>query len=140
MQRPVFVDTNILVYARDSGFPAKQESAHRLLADLWRERSGRLSVQVLNEYYVTVTRKLKPGMSERDAWEDLQIFAAWEPLALDFATLQKAREIQGLEGLAWRDCMIVASAILASCRSLVSEDLAAGKVYAGLRVVNPFAE
>jgi len=61
MSASVFVDTNVLVYARDLRERSKQPVAARWIAQLWRERSGRTSAQVLSEFYVTVTRKLKPG-------------------------------------------------------------------------------
>jgi predicted nucleic acid-binding protein len=60
-----FVDTNILVYARDSSEPEKQPIAKQWLTHLWQQESGRISAQVLNKYYMTVTQKLKPGLSKR---------------------------------------------------------------------------
>jgi predicted nucleic acid-binding protein len=133
-----FVDTNVLVYARDAAFPDKQRRAHEVLDRLWRERSGRLSVQVCGEYYVTVTRKLKPGLDPESAWSDLEALHAWEPSALDFKTLQKAHEIGLRYGLAWWDSLIVASAFFAECTQILSEDLSVGQEYLGLRIVNPF--
>jgi len=61
MTAPVFVETNVLVYARDAGSAAKQARAAAWLEILWREQVGRTSMQVLSEYYVTLTRKLDPG-------------------------------------------------------------------------------
>ena len=61
MTAPVFADTNVLVYARDAGESEKQPMAVQWLTSLWKRRLGRLSYEVLNEYYVTVTRKLRPG-------------------------------------------------------------------------------
>ena len=62
MSARVFTDANVLVYSRDSGEPAKQPRAEAWRRALWQSRAGRISVQVLQEYYVTVTRKLSPGM------------------------------------------------------------------------------
>ncbi len=135
-----FVDTNILVYARDASFPEKQKIAYDLLGGLWRNRSGRLSVQVCNEYFVTVTKKLKPGLDETDAWRDLELYEAWDPLPMDLRTIRKAREVQLRYGLAWWDSLIIASAFFAECTRVVSEDLNAQQDYFGIRVVNPFAE
>lgn len=132
-----FVDTNILVYARDASFPDKQERAHAMLSRLWRDRSGRLSVQVCNEYYVTVTRKLKPGLSHEAAWSDLEALHAWEPSILDFETLRKARETELRYGLSWWDSLIVASAIRSECTVVLSEDMCTGQEYSGVRIVNP---
>jgi predicted nucleic acid-binding protein len=67
-----FVDTNVLVYARDASEGAKQVSAQRWLEYLWRSRRGRLSHQVLDEYYVLVTEKLKPGLDREQARADVR--------------------------------------------------------------------
>ena len=132
-----FVDTNILVYARDSGFPEKQRAAIGLLEELWTNRTGRVSVQVCSEYFVTVTRKLKPGMDESSAWEDIEALSAWDPIPLDYRALAKAREGQKLYGLSWWDSLILASAFQGECERIASEDLAAGQSYFGVKAFYP---
>lgn len=77
----VFVDTNVLVYARDARDPRKQTAAAEWLAELWASRRGRISAQVLQEYYVTVTAKLDPGLSLEEAREDVIALRSWHPLA-----------------------------------------------------------
>jgi len=134
----VFVDTNILVYACDAAFPAKQKSCHELLAGLWENRTGRLSIQVCNEFFVTVTRKLKPGLDESSAWAVIETYSAWNPEPLDYKTLTKAREAQVRYHISWWDALIIASAFYAECATIVSEDLSSGQEYFGIRVVNPF--
>ncbi len=136
----VFVDTNVLVYCRDSAFPDKQASAWEWVDRLWRERTGRLSVQVCNEYFVTVTAKLKPGLSPEKAWRDVQNYAAWNPVPLDLGVLSRARETQIRYQLSWWDSLIVAAAARAECRLLLSEDLNSDQEYWGIRVVNPFPD
>lgn len=76
----VFVDTNVLVYARDATEPDKQRACHGWLAALWDQRAGYLSFQVLQEYYVTVTRKLSPGLDPQTARDDVRTLLAWQPL------------------------------------------------------------
>jgi len=71
MNATCFVDTNVLVYARDAGETDKQPLAEAWLETLWRQRQGRLSYQVLQEYYVTVTRKLRPGIPVEDARDEV---------------------------------------------------------------------
>ena len=71
MSDSIFEDTNILLYARDASEPEKQKIAARRLDELRETRSGRLSVQVLNEYFVNVTGKLNPGLSREEAWDDM---------------------------------------------------------------------
>lgn len=138
MTGPVFVDTNILVYARDAGEPAKQARAIELLRGLWESRLGRVSQQVLQEYYVTVTRKLKPGLSKQDARDDVAALLAWRPLATSDTTLTKAWELEDRCGFSWWDSLVVASALENRCLLLVSEDLQDGQLIDGLRIRNPF--
>ena len=80
MNDNIFVDTNILLYARDASETEKQKIAAEKLDRLWDQQNGRLSTQVLNEYFVKVTRKLKPGLSPEEAWDDVEALNAWDPL------------------------------------------------------------
>jgi len=77
MTAPVFVDTNVLVYARDPRDAAKQARAADWIEHLWRERTGRTSLQVLSEYYVCLTRKLSPRVASDEAWDDAKALFAW---------------------------------------------------------------
>jgi predicted nucleic acid-binding protein len=138
MSDSAFVDTNILVYARDLAAGEKQRRAEALMAELWETRRGRISVQVLNEYLVTVTQKLKPGLSRAEAWADLELYGAWSPTPLDWKLLQSARRLAEAHSLSWWDALIVAAAVSSRCAVLYSEDLAHGEIYGGARVVNPF--
>lgn len=133
-----FVDTNVLLYAKDSSEADKQPKAEALIRELWETRSGCLSVQVLNEYYVNATQKLKPGLTHAEAWADLEALRAWEPVAVSFDLLTRGFHIQSRYGLSWWDCLIVAAAVDSNCKEILSEDLAAGQVYDGVMVVNPF--
>jgi predicted nucleic acid-binding protein len=138
MTGKVFVDTNILIYARDAAFPEKQKICKELLAGLWEKRTGRLSIQVCSEYYVAVTRKLKPGLDEHTAWTEVEMYSAWDPAPLDYRTLSKAREVQLRYQISWWDSLIVAAAYFTECGIIVSEDLNSGQDYFGIAVVNPF--
>lgn len=89
-----FVDTSILVYARDKSDPRKQARAADMLRVLWRSRRGRLSTQVLQEYYVTVTRKLKPGLSRTEARQDVRDLLEWNPRTLNAGILESTWEIE----------------------------------------------
>jgi len=136
----IFVDTNILLYSRDASEPGKQAIAAAKLADLWETRAGRLSVQVLNEYFVNVTRKLDPGLSPEEAWDDIEAFSAWDPLPIDMPILTRAFAVQRRYHLSWWDSMIVAAAEAAGCTRILSEDLSHDTSYFGITVENPFAE
>lgn len=137
---PVFVDTNVFVYARDGSEPEKQPRAHEWLATLWRVREGRLSFQVLEEYYVTVTRKLSPGLEREEAQADVRDLLAWRPVGVDGRTLDTAWAVGRRFGLSFWDALIVASAQSAGCTNLLTEDLAHGQELDGVRVVNPFLQ
>ena len=133
-----FVDANILIYARDLNQAEKQVTAAHCLHLLWQERSGRLSAQVLSEYYVAVTRKLKPGLGADDAWDDVKALMSWEPQAIDSAVLNRAREIELRYRTSWWDATIVAAAQLENCAILLSEDFHHGMVFGPVTVQNPF--
>lgn len=135
---PTFVDTNILVYARDASEPERQTLARAWLERLWRTRAGRLSVQVLQEYYVTVTRKLRPGLPPADARADVEDLMAWRPLPVTADLVRDAWELEDRSRLSFWDALIVAGARAAGCRWLLSEDLTPGATYDGVEVVDPF--
>lgn len=140
MKDKVFVDTNILVYFRDASEPIKQKTAEDLLRRLWEEKRGRISTQVLGEYFVTVTKKLKPGLPASDAWLDMQSFLSWNPVTIDKAILSRAYDAFTGYSLSWWDATIVAAAERAGSLILASEDLSCGQEYFGVRIVNPFLE
>lgn len=139
MSALVFVDTNVLVYERDTRDARKQEAARAWMEHAWESRTGRLSVQVLTEFYATVTRKLKPGMAPAAAQKHARALAAWRPVALDLLLLENAWEQQARYQAAFWDALIVAAAKTARCRYLLSEDFQAGQDFDGLEVVSPFA-
>jgi len=139
MSAIVFVDTNIFVYARDVDEPAKQPMAAEWIRTLWSEQRGRTSMQVLSEYFTTVTRKLDPGLPADEAWEDVTALFAWEPQEINRGVLVRAREIERRYLLNWWDALIVAAAQLQNCSLLLSEDLQDGFVCGPVSVRNPFA-
>lgn len=134
----VFVDTNVLVYARDGSEPEKQAAAAGWMDALWEAREGRLSAQVLHEYYVTVTRKLEPGLDPASARTDVRALRAWRPLRLDGALIESAWEAEDRFGFAFWDALIIAAARRLGCDHLLSEDLQDGQDLDGLLVVDPF--
>ena len=133
-----FVDTNLLVYARDDAEPAKRDRAKNIIKFLWQSGEGRLSHQVIVEFYVTVTRKLKPGLPRDEAIADVRELNAWNPMATSLPLLNHAWEVEVRHGLSWWDSLIVASALAQDCRTLLTENLQDDLRIDGLRVVNPF--
>ncbi|MFQ5889625.1 MAG: PIN domain-containing protein [Gemmatimonadota bacterium] len=134
----LFVDTNVFVYARDSSEPEKQRAASRWLEVLWRSRQGRLSAQVLHEYYVIVTAKLDPGLDPDVARRDIRALLAWRPLPLDGALAEEAWAIQDEAGFAFWDALIVAAARRTGCSHLLTEDLQDGQRAGGVQILDPF--
>jgi predicted nucleic acid-binding protein len=139
MTARVFVDTNVLVYARDASELEKQPLAARWLQALWPARSGRLSFQVLHEYYVTVTRKLEPGLPADVAQADIRDLLAWRPLPSNAIVLEDAWWLEERYAIGFWDAQIVAAARTLGCRWLLTEDLQAGQELDGVVVVDPFA-
>lgn len=138
MTDAIFVDTNVLVYARDASEPEKQRQAAAWIAHLWESRRGRLSVQVLQEFYVTVTQKLSPGMTRDAARRDVRSLTVWRPVTIDAPILERAWTVQDRHHLAFWDGLIVAAAQAAGCRYLLTEDFQPDQQLDDLAVVNPF--
>jgi len=138
MNEKVFVDTDVLVYARDATEPQKQLRALEWMENLWRTRRGTISFQVLQEFYVTVTTKLDPGMEVPLARSDVRNLIAWGPVSIDAAILEGAWSLQDRYSVSWWDSLIVATALRARCRFMISEDLQDGQKLDDLTVVNPF--
>jgi predicted nucleic acid-binding protein len=138
MSVKVFVDTNVLVYARDASEPEKQAQAADWMTTLWEKRAGRLSYQVLQEFYITVTAKLSPGLDRGLARRDVRALGAWQPVSTDFHVLEGAWLLQDRYRLAWWDALIVAAAQQYECQYLLSEDFQEGLDIGDLKVVHPF--
>jgi len=134
----VFVDTNVLVYARDSSDARRQSTAAAWMEELWRSRTGRVSFQVLQEYYVTVTRKLRPGLPARQAQDDVRALMQWNPVPTNPELMERAWTIEQKHKLSFWDAMIVAAAVSARATTLLTEDLQDGFEAAGVLVLNPF--
>lgn len=134
----MFVDTNVFVYARDKSEGDKQILAERWITSLWRSRGGRLSTQVLNEYYVTVTRKLSPGMAVSDARADVRDLMTWRPVPVTHELIERSWTVEDQFGFSHWDSLIVAAAQIAGCEQLLSEDMQDGQQLSGVKVVNPF--
>lgn len=138
MTAAVFVDTNILVYSRDTSEPGKQDQALAWMAHLWTTKTGRLSFQVLQEFYVTVTVKLDPGMDSERARSEVRSLLPWHPISTDARVVEGAWRIQDRYGLSWWDALIVSAAQLSRCQYLLTEDLQSDQKFDSVQVINPF--
>ena len=139
MSGPVFVDTNALVYRYDTREPAKQSRADDWFMFVWQSRTGRLSFQVLQELYATLTRKLRPAMTDADARQIVRSLTFWQPVAADLALLERAWLVQDRFSVSWWDALIIAAAQTCECNVLLTEDLQHGQTFGAVRVIDPFA-
>lgn len=136
----IFVDTNILAYSRDTRDAVKQDLAERWIAALAHQRTGRISWQVLVEFYAVATHPRKLALAAKYAQADILALQAWNPVLPDRQLLCDAWYIEERYAFSWWDAQIVAAARQAQCSLLLSEDLQHGLlVDQTLTIVNPFA-
>lgn len=133
-----FVDTNVLVYAHDVTAGDKHDRARVLVEELWDTREGCLSVQVLQEFFVTTTRKIPKPLDAAAAAQIIDDLAHWHVHAPAASDILAAIEIHQRTGASFWDAMILRSAKELGCLTLHSEDLSPGQEYAGVQVSNPF--
>jgi predicted nucleic acid-binding protein len=133
-----FVDTNILLYAHDDSAGTKRDQARALVEQLWESRDGCLSVQVLQEFFVNVTRKITKPLSVETAKGIVADLSHWHMHVPAADDVLGAIGIHQRAGISFWDSMIVHSAAEMGCTVLYSEDLNAGQDYSGVRVRNPF--
>ena len=138
MSVKVFVDTNVLVYAYDIDAGDKQAVAKSILRDLWDAGSGSLSMQVLQEFYSTVTRKLATPLPKDKARLIVDHFARW-CIPTTPEEIKQAFRIEDEAKIGFWDALIVAAAIKSGAKRILSEDLNHGQTIAGIQIVNPFA-
>ena len=134
----VFVDTNVLLYSEDGADKAKQARAIEWLQALWTKRCGRMSTQVLNEFYANATKKLKPAMPAGDARAEVRRYQRWQPWVLDHATVETAWAVESRFGFSYWDSLIVAAAKAQGCRYLLTEDLQHKQIIDSVQILNPF--
>ena len=132
-----FVDTNIFVYAHEGGAGLKHDKAVELIARLFDEQAGAISIQVLSEFYITATKKL--GMQSEEAEEAITDLGSWTIHRPSHGDVVRACALQRQHRVSWWDALIIHSASELGCDVLWSEDLASGRRYGSMRVQNPFA-
>jgi len=131
-----FFDTNVLVYADDKAAPAKQRRALDLVAEHRRAGSGVVSLQVLQEYFVTVTRKLH--VDPRIARRKVELLAEFDVAAPEVADILAAIDLHRLHGFSFWDALVLLAAKQSGCRVIFSEDMREAREIDGLQIVNPF--
>ena len=137
MSAKVFVDTNILIYAHDLDAGDKQVHAARQLRELWEHGNGMLSVQVLQEFYANITRKIPQPLSLAQARGLVQLYTAWDVVASEASSVILASELQERHQLSFWDAMILATAVQGGAEFLLTEDLNHGQIIEGVTIKNP---
>lgn len=132
-----FVDTNVLIYAHDLDAGPKHVVAKNLLHALWTERSGILSTQVLQEFYVNVTRKIASPLPKASARAVVDSYAGW-CIDISPADISAAFRIEDESHIGFWDALVIASAVKGGATRLFSEDLNSGQNIFGILVQNPF--
>jgi predicted nucleic acid-binding protein len=139
MSDRIFVDTNILVYAHDLSAQDRHARAATIVESLWETETGVISTQVLQEFYVTVTRKIKNPLTPAEAREIIRNYLAWPVQINDPETTIRASEIEEKNSLSFWDALIVAAALRLHAKKIITEDLNHGQIIEGVLVENPFS-
>jgi predicted nucleic acid-binding protein len=139
MSAKTFVDTNVLIYAHDVDAKAKHDVAKNVLLELWSQKTGVLSTQVLQEFYVNITRKIASPLPKDVAREVVKTYSIW-CVEITPAEIAAAFRIEDESRIGFWDALIVASAARSGAAQILSEDLNAKQMIAGIRVENPFAQ
>lgn len=137
--RPAFVDTNILVYALDRSESRRRRLAAQLIEQLAAGNRLRLSTQVLQEFFVTVTQKIKRPIPAVKALEVMDDLAVWPVFLIDYEAIREAGSICRKLKLSYRDTLILVAARRSNAEIVYTEDLNHGQTIHGVQVLNPFA-
>ena len=140
MSGRIFVDTNILIYAHDLDAGSKRKIAVAIMEELWEQQTGVISTQVLQEFYVNVTRKISNPLPKAKARGIIENYRYWQVEQNSPATISSASEIEERYMLSFWDALIIAAATNANAAKILTEDLSHGQVISGILIENPFVE
>ena len=140
MRDKIFLDTNIIVYAHDRSSGRKQTVAKEIMDYLWISRKGVISVQVLQEFYVCVTKKILNPLLIKNAKVILEYLSTWDIISNDKYLTLKAIDVQERYRFSFWDSLIIQAAVQGQARILFSEDLPGGQIVKDVKILNPFTE
>jgi len=138
MSDNMFVDTNILVYAHDLDAGDKHKEAQRIVSELWETKNGVLSTQVLQELYVTLTKKMLHPIEKVTARRILQRYFTWQVVINDPGIFIQASDIEEAYNISFWDALIVSAAYTKNVATILTEDLSHGQYIEGVLIQNPF--
>ena len=133
-----FLDTNIVICAYDGSAGKKHEMAQMIVMNLWNSGQGVLSTQVLQEFYVSVTKKIPKPLNVKFAKDIVSDFLKWDVIVNDGEAILGAIDIQLKYNYSFWDSMIIHAAISSGAALLLSEDLSHGQSIGGVTIKNPF--
>lgn len=133
-----FVDTNVLVYALAADDTRRSPIAQKLVRELMAAQAFQTSTQVLQELYVTLTRKVRTPMKPEQALRYLDQLAVWPVVVLDYAAVRDAVELSARAMLSFWDALVVVAAARSGAKRVYTEDLQDRQTILGVEVVNPF--
>ena len=138
MTEKVFLDTNILLYAHDLDAEEKRAIATHVVRQLWADRTGILSTQVLYELYLKITTPTSTSAARRDARDLVNAYRVWPVVAIELVDILAASDAEERFGLSFRDAMVVVAALKARADILLTENVPKEPI-PGLEIRNPFA-
>lgn len=138
MNGKVFLDTNILVYAHDLDAGIKHQVAFQIVKDMWDKRTGVLSTQVLQEFYITLTKKIGNPISPIEAREVIRSYSCWEIRENTAMSVIRASELEEKYQISFRDALVVVAADESKVDKILTEDLNPGQIIEGILIENPF--
>ena len=140
MSARYFVDTNILMYTHDASTGAKHERAKELIAQLWHDRSGVVSTQVLQELSVNLRRKAGRPLDTGATREIITDYLTWQVIVNGGASILEALDLEARYRVSFWDALVLHAALASGAEVLYSEDLSDGQTYGSVRVVNPLRD
>ena len=138
MKDKVFLDTNILIYAHDMGAGPKHDAARAIVEKIWDDETGIISTQVIQEFYVNVTRKMPKPITPVQARGIIINYFSWKVESIESHTILSASEIEEKYVLSFWDSLIIATASQSNAAKILTEDLNHGQVIEGVLIENPF--
>jgi predicted nucleic acid-binding protein len=138
MNGKVFLDTNILVYAHDLDADIKHQVAVKIVKDIWDDRTGVLSTQVLQEFYMTVTKKIGNPIPPFEAREIIRSYACWEIRENTAMSVVRASEIEEKHNISFWDALVVVAAYESKVDKILTENPNSGQLIEGILIENPF--
>jgi predicted nucleic acid-binding protein len=138
MKDRTFVDTSILVYAHDLDAGNKHDVASGIVSELWESRLGVLSTQVLQEFYVTLTRKIAAPLAKPVVRGIVKSYFNWDVVLNDTRIILQASEIEETYRLSFWDALIVSAAFSRNAATILTEDFNHGQYVEGIMIMDPF--